>query len=224
MRFSGSRGSDVRLSRRDLGLLTSDRPCSRSAIAVRGPLAAFEVELADARSEADLRGVRDRYLARKGGLVSGLLKSLGQARRPTTVPDSASSPTAEGRHRGSGSKRLARDRQRVTPAGGRRRRHAAGPPAAHRPPPSADDPARAHRSHLHALRLPRHRGRRARRRLPQLRSAQHAAGASRARHAGHPVPVVAGAFGDRARRRRSCGRTPRGCRSATWRSISRRCG
>jgi len=41
--------------------------------------ARFDRDLADARSETDLRGVRDRYLARKGGLVSGLLKALGQA-------------------------------------------------------------------------------------------------------------------------------------------------
>jgi phenylalanyl-tRNA synthetase alpha chain len=41
--------------------------------------ARFDADLAGARSEADLRGVRDRYLARKGGLVSGLLKALGQA-------------------------------------------------------------------------------------------------------------------------------------------------
>jgi phenylalanyl-tRNA synthetase alpha chain len=39
----------------------------------------FDRDLADARSETEVRGVRDRYLARKGGLVSGLLKALGQA-------------------------------------------------------------------------------------------------------------------------------------------------
>ena len=39
----------------------------------------FESDLAGAASEAQLRTVRDRYLARKGGLVSGLLKSLGSA-------------------------------------------------------------------------------------------------------------------------------------------------
>ena len=39
----------------------------------------FEQDLAGAASEAALRGVRDRYLSRKGGLVSGLLKSLGAA-------------------------------------------------------------------------------------------------------------------------------------------------
>src|SRR5215207_1751974 len=39
----------------------------------------FEADLAAAATEADLRAVRDRYLSRKGGLVSGLLKSLGSA-------------------------------------------------------------------------------------------------------------------------------------------------
>jgi phenylalanyl-tRNA synthetase alpha chain len=39
----------------------------------------FDRELAGAASEADVRAVRDRYLSRKGGLVSALLKSLGQA-------------------------------------------------------------------------------------------------------------------------------------------------
>jgi len=39
----------------------------------------FTLELGAAASEAELRAVRDRYLARKGGLVSGLLKSLGAA-------------------------------------------------------------------------------------------------------------------------------------------------
>jgi phenylalanyl-tRNA synthetase alpha chain len=40
----------------------------------------FEAELANARTEPDLRAVRDKYLARKGGLVSAILKSLGQTR------------------------------------------------------------------------------------------------------------------------------------------------
>jgi len=39
----------------------------------------FERDLATATTLAALRGVRDRYLARKGGLVSGLLKNLGSA-------------------------------------------------------------------------------------------------------------------------------------------------
>ena len=41
--------------------------------------AQFTSDLAAARNEAELRSVRDRYLARKGGLVSGLLKALGSA-------------------------------------------------------------------------------------------------------------------------------------------------
>ena len=39
----------------------------------------FRTDLAAAASEAEVRAVRDRFLARKGGLVSGLLKSLGSA-------------------------------------------------------------------------------------------------------------------------------------------------
>ncbi len=41
--------------------------------------AEFERDLAGATSVTALRAVRDRYLARKGGLVSGLLKALGSA-------------------------------------------------------------------------------------------------------------------------------------------------
>ena len=52
----------------------------------------FERDLAAATTVAALRAVRDRYLARKGGLVSGLLKSLGSA-PPMRGPGSASSPT-----------------------------------------------------------------------------------------------------------------------------------
>jgi phenylalanyl-tRNA synthetase alpha chain len=39
----------------------------------------FERDLSTATDVTALRGVRDRYLSRKGGLVSGLLKSLGSA-------------------------------------------------------------------------------------------------------------------------------------------------
>src|SRR5262249_12563864 len=39
----------------------------------------FDRALAAAASEAELRQVRDRFLSRKGGLVSALLKSLGSA-------------------------------------------------------------------------------------------------------------------------------------------------
>src|SRR5919107_3976746 len=47
--------------------------------------AEFERDLAQATTDAALRAVRDRYLARKGGLVSGLLKALGSA-PPDTRP------------------------------------------------------------------------------------------------------------------------------------------
>ena len=39
----------------------------------------FDQDLSEASGEPELRAVRDRYLSRKGGLVSGLLKSLGTA-------------------------------------------------------------------------------------------------------------------------------------------------
>jgi phenylalanyl-tRNA synthetase alpha chain len=39
----------------------------------------FDRDLTTASSESDLRAVRDRYLSRKGGLVSALLKTLGTA-------------------------------------------------------------------------------------------------------------------------------------------------
>ena len=39
----------------------------------------FDQDLTAASGESELRAVRDRYLSRKGGLVSGLLKSLGTA-------------------------------------------------------------------------------------------------------------------------------------------------
>src|SRR5688500_9659581 len=41
--------------------------------------AEFERDLATATTAGGLRSVRDRYLARKGGRVSGLLKALGSA-------------------------------------------------------------------------------------------------------------------------------------------------
>nr|MDQ3347699.1 phenylalanine--tRNA ligase subunit alpha [Acidobacteriota bacterium] len=39
----------------------------------------FESDVAGASGADALRSVRDRYLARKGGLLSGLLKALGSA-------------------------------------------------------------------------------------------------------------------------------------------------
>src|SRR3954471_7508003 len=39
----------------------------------------FDRELAAAAAEAELRALRDRYLARKGGLISTLLKDVASA-------------------------------------------------------------------------------------------------------------------------------------------------
>src|SRR3954452_20724992 len=52
---------------------------SESARQVDDLRAQFERDVATALREPELRVVRDRYLARKGGLVSGLLKALGSA-------------------------------------------------------------------------------------------------------------------------------------------------
>jgi phenylalanyl-tRNA synthetase alpha chain len=52
---------------------------SDPAVQVEDLRVQFERDVAAAVREADLRAVRDRYLARKGGLVSALLKALGSA-------------------------------------------------------------------------------------------------------------------------------------------------
>jgi phenylalanyl-tRNA synthetase alpha chain len=52
---------------------------SDSASDIHALRARFETDLAAAHGEAALRAVRDRYLSRKGGLVSALLKTLGAA-------------------------------------------------------------------------------------------------------------------------------------------------
>ena len=157
--------------------------------------AQFERDLAAAVREADLRAVRDRYLVPQGraglGAAEGprLRAGGGAAARSASSPTSSSSTSRPVWPRGS---RTCRRESARPPR--RRRRDAARPAAARRASPSADDPARARRGDLHAVRLPGDRRARARRRLPQLRSAQHAAGASRARHAGHAVSRGAGAL------------------------------
>ena len=192
-------------------------------------------------SATELQAVRDEFLGRKSGLVTAPLSAArhGRARAPARVR--APGQRAQDRHRSrrSTSARAALDAQRGRlPA---RRRHAARPRRRARPSSSADAGARAGRGHLrpHGLRDPRRS--RGRRRLPQLRSAQHAAGSSRARHAGHalsraspsrvevgpsaarparrwrrePSAAAASAVADHAVRRRCCARTRRRCRSAT---------
>jgi hypothetical protein len=149
----------------------------------------FDSELAAAANEADLRAIRDRYLSRKNGLVSAFMKTLGAAapEQRAALGQAANEFKAyvetglDARLAASAAKRAAGDAIDVS---------LPGPSAARRPSPSADAAARARRVDLLALRLLYRRGARARGRLPQLRSAQHAAGAPRARHAGHALPGV----------------------------------
>ena len=80
--------------------------------------------------------VRDRYLARKGGLVTALMKALASA-PPTSGPRSASSANELKQDIEHALDRAPRSRrQRRRPAGRRRRRHAARtrPPLGHRHP------------------------------------------------------------------------------------------
>ncbi len=57
--------------------VVSGTDMTQSSSVVDALRAQFESDLAAAASEAELRAVRDRYLSRRGGLVSVLLKSLG---------------------------------------------------------------------------------------------------------------------------------------------------
>jgi phenylalanyl-tRNA synthetase alpha chain len=158
---------------------------------VRALRADFDRELKAARDSSALQGLRDRYLGRKAGAVTALMKALGalaaDARRQAgqdlnrlkdeveqaleTAKDSLESNLKEGR--------LARERVDIT---------LPRPHPAPRPPPSPDRGPRGPGRHLpgHGLRdLRRARGGG---RLPLLRGPQHAAGPSRPRHAGHVLP------------------------------------
>ena len=191
---------------------------------------------------AQLREEFDEQLraATDGGQRPAAPRSLPRPQRQDRhrlLKDLATAPADERRERGAPRQR-AQTLCRATARRGRRvvtrplrapwrrgphRRHAAGPRAAARPPPSAHDRPRPTRRDLHAHGV---RGRRrsgSRRRVALLRCAEHAGGASRARHAGHAVPGVAAAGDSPAERRgRCCARIPRRCRSATCRRTSRR--
>ena len=140
--------------------------------------------------------------SRKSGSVTGLLKTLGALPPEARREFGAARQRAQDRDRRRRSTRSAQALGADAAARRRRRRHAARPRAAARPRPSADARAPAGRGHLHAHGLRDPRRPRSRRRLPQLRSAQHAARSSRARHAGHALPR-------RADRRRHVGRAQR---------------
>ena len=116
----------------------------------------FEQDLASAGTEADLRALRDKYLSRKGGLVSGLLKSLGSAPaddRPrlgqlaNALKSDIDDPLT-GRIDAAAQARPPKGAVDVTLPGRR---------AGDRSSSSAQPAARAHRGDLHPPRLPRHR-------------------------------------------------------------------
>ena len=154
--------------------------------------AEFQQDLARVSSESDLQALRDKYLGRKNGAVTALdeVGGLGAAR--------AQAGARQARQRAQAGNRAAARRaqggaRRDESAGRRGRYLPARPHARDRPSPSADDRPRAHRGDLHAPRLSGARRPRDRRRLPQLRSAQHAGRASCPRHAGHAVSLRRGA-------------------------------
>ena len=186
----------------------------------------FRSRLATASTSRDLTSLDDEFLSRRSGSVTALLKAI------------ATVPADERREFGQLVNALKTeiesaldDKRAAVDAGAtsrwRRRRHPVEPRDSDWPHPPPDARPTAGRRHLqpHGLRDPR--GPRGRRRLPQLRSAQHAAGSSRARHAGHAVPrigrswvargapIVEGCRTRRSGRRRCCAPTPLRCRSGT---------
>ena len=159
--------------------------------------AQFEAAVTAARTLADVKAVRDDFLGRKQGRLTALLKAVGAA------------PADERRVLGAQANALKR-RDRSDP----RRRAKKSWRGPHRRPDAVDvtlpgrvaPVGRRHpltqvreriERHLPGDGLPDHRRPRARRRLAQLRSAEHAARASGARHAGHALSVRAGASGVR---------------------------
>ena len=182
-------------------------------------------DVAAAASEADLRGVRDRYLSRKNGLIAALLKALA-----------ARAGRGRGRASASAANRL---KQHVETTARRSARGALAPRAAPRGPTRSTSRcpgARRCVGHRHPLTLLRERVESIFLRMgflivegPELEDDYHNFEALNmpAEHPARdmqdtlylaaPVPVPGG-----RRRRRCCARTPPACRSATWRRTSRR--
>src|SRR4026207_1868029 len=154
----------------------------------------FDTDLAAARSEPDLRSVHDKYLSRKNGLISAFMKAAASAPADTR-PALGRAANDFKQHVEALCKARLDEAAQARPGGGAGdgpapgRPPPRGPPPPRPPPPPAHAAARAHRGDLPALRLPDRRRARARGRLPQLRSAQHAGGPPPPRHAGHAVPL-----------------------------------
>ena len=169
------------------------------------------------RSAADERELESScgspISARRASSPALLRSVLGRC-RPTERPGGGprSSTTARTRFRRRIDERrgaLAPTSARARARGAQRRRHAAGLRRAARPSSPAHA-ARRPRSAtiLCGLGFERRRRARDRGRLPQLRGAQHSRRSPGARHAGHLLRARAGGC---------CARTPRRCRSASWR-------
>ena len=169
------------------------------AAAVLAQIAAFEAELAEPTSARDAQAVRDRYLGRKNSVVASL---DADDRRRLRRPEARARPLRQRTEAGDrGSAGRAYQAAAATTRGPRGAVDVTlpGRDAGPRPSPSAHDRPRSSRGHLHAHGIRDRRRTGGRRRLALLRRAEHAGGASRARHAGHAVPRV-------AHRRRLAGR------------------
>ena len=153
--------------------------------------AEFQAALAEAATD---RGAARRCAtassAARAASIAALMKALGDA-SPADARRALGQlvNAAQDRDRSARSTRSATALEPARPPAGAVDVTLPGRAGPARPPPSAHARARSRSRTIfsaHGLRDPRRP--RDRRRLPQLRSAQHAAGASRARHAGHAVP------------------------------------
>ena len=156
----------------------------------------FDEQLRAALEAGNVQPLRDRYLGRKDGVVTRLLKDL------------ATAPAANGASAAADANDFKRYvEQRLAEAGESVRealaRAAAArnridvtlpgrlPPLGHRHPLTIIRDQTGRHLHAHGLRGRRRTG--SRRRVALLRRAEHAGGTSRARHAGHAVSGVADA-------------------------------
>ena len=168
------------------------------------------------RTDDDLERIRIGYLGRKGRLTE-VMRGVG------ALPADERPVVGRARQSAEASRRRShRDASRALGCGAARA--SAGQRAYRRDAARTDDAARAtchpltavldeavadsRRARVLGLRRSSHRGR-----SSQLHGAQHSRRSPGARHARHVL---------RGRYARACGRTPRPCRSASWRIKSRR--
>ena len=195
--------------------------------AVADLFAALDAETAALHSESDWKDFRDRWMARKNGLLTQVndtwLKAAPkEAKREVGQRVNELKARAEAADRGRARRQIhassaGREARRRAP-----RHHPSRRAAPHRREASGAARAGRDRRRLQGDGLLGRRRPRGRDRLLQLRVAELSAEPSGARHAGHAVHRRAGAASPRAIAC-CCARTPRRCRSAPWRSSRRRC-